>query len=97
MGTVSELPTYDPQAFWTEMSPCAHMVQIYGDDRAFLDGLEGFVSHGLDAGEAAIVIATEAHLHGLEKRMLARGVDLLIARVRSRKPRVGVLEGRRSR
>jgi hypothetical protein len=84
MGTVSELPTYDPQVFWAEMSPCAHVVQIYGDDEVFLDGLEGFVTHGLRAGEAAIVIATDAHLQGLEERMAARGIDVGQARADDR-------------
>ena len=76
MGTVSTLPRLKPEVFWAEMSPCEHVVQIYGDDRIFLDGLAGFVGHGLRAGEASIVIATAVHLHGLEERLRATGTDV---------------------
>ena len=76
MGKVVALPNADPQVFWAEMSPCEHVVQIYGDDRVFLDGLEGFVGAGLRAGESAIVIATAMHLHGLEERLRATGIDI---------------------
>ena len=76
MGTVSTLPRHKPEIFWGEMSPCEHVVQIYGDDRIFLDGLAGFVSHGLRQGEAAVVIATALHLHGLEARLRASGIDV---------------------
>jgi hypothetical protein len=84
MGTVSVLPNADPHVFWAEMSPCEHVVQIYGDDRVFLDGLEGFVGNGLRNGESAIVLATAMHLHGLEKRMRANGIDVDRARAESR-------------
>jgi hypothetical protein len=84
MGTVSTLPNADPHVFWAEMAPCEHIVQIYGDDRVFLDGLEGFVGNGLRAGEAAIVIATATHLHGLEKRLRQNGVDVEKARADKR-------------
>lgn len=58
------------------MAPCEHVVQIYGEDRVFLDGLEGFVANGLGAGGSAIVIATAMHLHGLEERMRRNAVDV---------------------
>lgn len=76
MGTVSTLPRLAPQVFWAEMSRCEHVVQIYGDDRIFLDGLAGFVEQGLASGEASIVIATALHLHGLEARLRSAGIDL---------------------
>ena len=84
MGTVSTLPIADPQVFWAEMAPCEHVVQIYGDDRVFLDGLEGFVGNALRQGEAAIVIATALHLHGLEARLRRNGVDVERARRENR-------------
>ena len=84
MGTVTALPNVDPEVFWGEMSPCEHVVQIYGDDRVFLDGLEDFVGNGLRNGESAIVIATATHLHGLEKRMRQNGVDVDKARAENR-------------
>jgi hypothetical protein len=76
MGTVTPLHSTEPPVFWAEMSRCEHVVQIYGDDRVFLDTLEGFVADGLRSGEATIVIATAAHLHGLEERLRATGVDV---------------------
>ncbi len=84
MSNVSAFPTVDPQVFWAEMAPCEHVVQIYGDDRVFLDGLEGFVGNALRQGEAAIVIATAMHLHGLEERLRRNGVDLDVARRENR-------------
>ncbi len=82
MGTVTALP--GAKAFWGEMAPCEHIVQIYGDDSVFIDGLEGFVGNALRNGESAVVIATATHLHSLEKRMRERGVDVERARVENR-------------
>lgn len=52
-----------------------HVVQFYTDDAFVLDGLTRFIGIALAAGEAAIVIATEAHREGLTQRLKARGVD----------------------
>ena len=57
---------------WGEMAPCEHLVQIYEDDDAFLDTLEGFVADGFGAGEAVVVIATALHLSLLHRRLLKR-------------------------
>src|SRR6186713_2528208 len=84
MGSVSVLPSPDPHVLWAETSPCEHVVQIYGDDRVFLDGLEGFVGNGLRAGEAVVVIATAMHLHGLERRLRAARIDVDRARAENR-------------
>ena len=71
----------DPSpAFWAEISPCEHALQLYQDDSAFLDALEAFVALGLEAGEAVIVIATQAHRDALEHRLSSRGVSFNIAR-----------------
>jgi hypothetical protein len=83
MGTVTAL-RQDPHVYWAEMAPCEHVVQIYGDDRVFLDGLEGYVDNGLRRGEAVVVIATATHLHGLEQRLRGRGVDVDQARAQNR-------------
>ena len=53
-----------------------HVCQVYDDDAIFLDQLTGFVGHGLWRGEAAVVIATNAHVAGLEMRLRASGLDL---------------------
>jgi hypothetical protein len=61
------------EAFWAELSPCAHVVQIYEDDGLFLDSLAEFVAGGLAQGEAAIVIATPQHRQGLRMRLASKG------------------------
>lgn len=64
------------QVFWGEIAPCEHVVQIYENDKVFLDLLAGFVSGGVSAGDAVIVIATTAHLKGLEDRLTDEGHDI---------------------
>jgi len=65
----------EAQHFWAEVSPCDHLVQIYESDAVFLDSLEGFVAAGFKAGEAVIIVATQAHRQDLESR-LAKQFDL---------------------
>ena len=67
--------------FWAEMSPCEHLVQIYEDDRVFLDALEGFIGGGINAGDGVIVIATPLHTLAIEDRLKSRGIDVSAARV----------------
>jgi hypothetical protein len=62
--------------FWGEMAPCDHLLQLYDRDDVMLDALEGFVAGGIRVGDAAIVIATPAHLAALEARLTAAGVDV---------------------
>src|SRR5688500_1644475 len=70
-------PPHEPtDVFWGEISPCEHLVQIYEQDDVFLDALEGFVSGGIAAGDAVIIIATPEHRRALAQRVRARGVDL---------------------
>ncbi len=69
------------KSFWGEISPCEHLVQIYEDDGAFLDCLEGFVHGGLKAGDAVIIIATAVHRQSLEYRLRANGVNLAFAQM----------------
>ena len=68
--------------FWGEIAPSEHVVQIYGDDGAFLDSLHGFVAGGLEAGEGVIVVATDAHLMALDERLRSKGIDVWSARGR---------------
>src|SRR5688500_5413812 len=69
-------------AFWGEVAPCDHFLQIYENDMVLLDTLAGFAGGGLQNGESAVVIATEPHLQQLADRLESTGVDL--AAVRSR-------------
>jgi hypothetical protein len=77
MRTADQAP---PQSFWGEIAPCDHFVQIYEDELAFVDVLGGFVTGGLLAGEAIIIIATPAHRQALEQRLQAAGIDVPAAR-----------------
>jgi PAS domain S-box-containing protein len=71
-------------ADWTDLPAKAHTVQFYGDDSILLDGLSGFVGAALGAGDAAIVIATEAHRQQLDHRLEARGLDVHLAKAEGR-------------
>jgi hypothetical protein len=64
----------------THPAPCGHLVQFYADHNRLLDTLERFISAGLGSGEGVVVIATPPHLHALEARLQARGIDLVAAR-----------------
>jgi hypothetical protein len=68
--------------FWAEMAACSHCVQIYDDDAAFLDALEGYVLSALRLNEAVIIIATDAHMRLLARRLQLAGVDLPAAMAR---------------
>jgi hypothetical protein len=64
------------QIFWAEIAPCNHILQIYEDDKVFLDSLEGFVGSGILAGDSVIIIGTNLHLKELNNRLLKQGFDL---------------------
>ena len=64
------------EAFWGELSPCSHVVEFYQEDGQFLDHLAEFVSGGLVAGEAIIIIATPQHRLALAKNLTRRGSDI---------------------
>jgi hypothetical protein len=61
--------------FWGEIAPCEHVLQIYEDDKTFIDTLQGFVSNGLNAGDSVVIIATNKHLKLLNQRLRAEGFD----------------------
>jgi PAS domain S-box-containing protein len=65
-----------PRSDWSEMTPTEHFVQFYDEDAFLLNSLSGFVGTGLSAGEAVIVLATQAHREGLEELLQNHGLDL---------------------
>jgi len=67
-------------AFWGELAPCDHLVQIYEDETRFMETLERFVGDGLSNGEAVVLIATSSHLTWLESRLREAGYDVGQAR-----------------
>ena len=83
MKTSSTVPwsLSNTDVFWGEIAPCEHVVQIYEDNNNFMDMLAGFVGDGINVGDCVVVIATQEHLDGLEKRLKDHAivVDSLIA------------------
>ena len=67
-------------AFWGELAPCDHLVQIYEDETRFMETLEHFVGDGLSSGQAVVLIATSSHLTWLESRLREAGHDVTAAR-----------------
>jgi len=59
-----------------EKAPHRHEVQFYSDDGVFLDSFASFIAVALKAGNAAIVVASEAHLDALALRLNRQGVDV---------------------
>lgn len=53
-----------------------HSVQFYSDDTFLVDVLSRFMGAAVGAGDAAIVIATQAHRESLAERLAARGLDV---------------------
>jgi hypothetical protein len=64
------------KAFWGEIAPCDHCVQIYETEKCFLDTLEGFVSTGLLDGECVAVIGTATHIEALNARLMNNNFNL---------------------
>jgi hypothetical protein len=52
-----------------------HVVYLYRESDAFLDALCDHIGPALDGGNAAIVVATQAHRDRLEQSLMARGVS----------------------
>ncbi|RAU82803.1 MEDS domain-containing protein [Pontibacter arcticus] len=64
------------EIFWRDKTTCSHVVQVYEDDDALLNLLEGFVAGGFSANENVVLIATKAHIAALELRLRLSGINL---------------------
>jgi DNA-binding NarL/FixJ family response regulator len=53
-----------------------HDLQIYSNDESLLEGFSSFITSGLSAGNAVVVLATEAHRLGLVQKLQTQGFDL---------------------
>jgi DNA-binding NarL/FixJ family response regulator len=53
-----------------------HELQMYSSDASFLDGFTAFIAGVLNAGNAVIVLASEAHRQALLQKLQTRGFDL---------------------
>jgi hypothetical protein len=56
--------------------PGDHLAQAYTDDRFLIGAVADYAGAGLQKGEAAIVIATSAHVALLARELTARGMDV---------------------
>jgi hypothetical protein len=65
-----------PVVQWSDHDLHGHVVQFYEEDAALLDSIARFIATALEAGDAAVAIATPAHRDGLRQRLVARGVDV---------------------
>ena len=73
---VEEWETSNIQVFWGEIAPCNHLVQVYENEKIFLDTLEGFAGTGFLANDSVVIIATSKHLDALNSRLRSQGFDL---------------------
>ena len=64
------------KTFWSEVASCSHVVQLYENDDALLNLLEGFVAGGISVNDSVIIIATKAHLADLNKRLSLHGLNV---------------------
>ncbi len=53
-----------------------HVVQFYHDDNVLLEAVSRFVGPALACGDAAVVIATQAHRECLEQLLKSHGLDM---------------------
>ena len=56
-----------------------HEAGFYSDDRLLLDDVTHFIGTALQAGNAAIVVATESHRNSLLPKLESHGVDIAAA------------------
>ena len=54
-----------------------HFVQFYDNDYFLLDSITKYVSGGLQAGDACVVIATEWHRNALAANLIRRGLNVV--------------------
>jgi hypothetical protein len=72
----NDLSRVKADVFWGELTVSEHVVQVYEHEQIFLETLTGFTGAGVNAGDAVIVIATDAHLAALNKRLQSHGLHV---------------------
>ena len=71
-----EISPLAPRVQWPDADHHGHVVQFYAEDAALLDSIARFIATALEAGDTAVVIATQAHRDGLRQRLADRGLDV---------------------
>lgn len=61
-----------------------HFVQFYQDDSFVIDNISYLTAKALEAGDSAIMIATDSHLTALEARLRSFGIELDLLRESAR-------------
>jgi len=72
---ISNSTVFAPSSNWNEHKSHGHVVQFYSEDEALITGLSSFVGIALNAGDAAIVIATKAHRDALIQSLSLHEMD----------------------
>src|SRR5215212_9289669 len=65
---------------WNQVADQEHFVQFYEDDAFLEESVAGYVGTGLEKGDGAVIIATREHRISIQKKLRARGIDLVEAR-----------------
>jgi PAS domain S-box-containing protein len=65
-----------PAPVGDEVSQSTHSAQFYEGDACLLEPMDRLIGPALEAGEGAVVIATEAHRRGLAERLTNRGLSV---------------------
>jgi len=76
---MSGLGSVLPKLFAGDDEQHSHTVQLYTEDSLLVDALGRFVAPVLDAGEAAVIVATPEHRVALARNLVVRGVDIWAA------------------
>jgi len=65
-----------PKGSWSQHGDHQHGVQFYSQDKFLLEELSEYIGSALRAGDAAVVVATDAHRNGLLQWLTSQGLDI---------------------
>jgi signal transduction histidine kinase len=65
-----------PRSSWSQHGDHHHGVQFYSQDQFLLEELSKYIGGALQAGDAAVVVATDAHRNALLQWLAAQGLDI---------------------
>ncbi len=77
-ASIPDTSSLAPVTRWQEHDHVSHghVVQFYSEDQSLLETLGRFIGSALEAGDAAIIVATKAHRDGLCQQLESRGLDV---------------------
>jgi signal transduction histidine kinase len=70
----TQIPEY--KGSWSQHGDHQHGVQFYSQDKFLLEELSEYIGNALRAGNAAVVVATDAHRNGLLQWLTAQRLDV---------------------